>query len=415
MRLTYRAKASQCLIIVGFAVMSVWCVTVAAKHEFVDVKLLVQSRDHKPVVGASVVIQRPSGDKESKTDERGSAEFTHVEFEVTRPYTVKISATDYKPQDWVITAAEFEGSVKTNIPIDHTVILESTEPLQPINVNKPDNSGLHNDNQNSNRNQGDNWYDPVIDLLVFLRSFWGLLFSVLIVATVAVLLLMGYRIKVYRNGQPLPTVKENIHWIQEDTKSIKADVKEVKKNLEQFVAQQHSLTSGLTAIESRLKEIPIPPVPPIAGQSEPSTHSSGDPAGAQTQPASQPYDYYSTTQSPEKAARNAYQALMRNEVPLVDPIYVRTDIKSSPLAGLENDDIYLQAVGNTQGAFVLFPDPDGRSGQVFPNPGVDFRPETLKRLFPKLAEMGETQFQAIKSQIDPVRVRQIEPSRWVVE
>jgi hypothetical protein len=409
-----RAKASQFFIIVGFAAMCVWCVTVAAKHEFVDVKFLVQTRNDKPVVGASVVIQRSSGDKESKTDDKGWAEFSHVEFEVTKPYTVKITATDYKPQDFVIAPSDFAESVKSHKPVEHFIILVSTEPSQPGDTSKNNNSSSPAVNQNVTDNHVDHWYDPIVDVVSFLRTYWWLLLSVLIIATVVVLLLMGYRIKVYRYGQSFTRVKEKIHWIHEDTRNIKVDLKEVKLRLDLLVGPQSPLTSRLTSIEHRLKELPISPVPP-PGQDDVSSSGSTNDRDYLSQRSSLPPDYYRTTPSAEETARTAYRSLTKSEAPLVEPIYLKTDVKSSPLASLENDEVYLQAVANTQGAFVLFPDPDGRWGRVFPNPGVDFRPETLKRLFPRLAEMGETQFQTIKAQIDPVRVRQIEPGRWVVE
>src|SRR6266481_2713019 len=99
-------------------------------------------------------------------------EFTHVEFEITTPYTVKISATNYKPSTFEITAAELVDSVKSNKPIEHTVILESTEPPPPINSNRSDNNGVLKDNQNSNRTHVDNWYDPIVDVVGFLRTYW---------------------------------------------------------------------------------------------------------------------------------------------------------------------------------------------------------------------------------------------------
>jgi hypothetical protein len=422
--LTYRLNMTQCVTLIGLLV--VCCIPVSASQ--IKLKVVVTVKDGnngRPIPRAKVEIQRLRDSVFFETDAVGKAT-TDVVLEVTRNYKLRITALDYEPREGELSATLLSETVQLKREaVEPPAILLKKNASADVNSGEQTNSTGNNnsrlaaDNRNAidnrrdvSRDDSDHWYQPVLDLYRLLVFYWWVILIIAVISVVLTLWGKGYKVTISRYGSPLPTVRGSVHFINRSLEQINAEIRGIKGTQEQFVNQQATLATGLKEIKTQLGELSARWA---AGRGGGHSHQSDQPPEYPSRNSSAPASEYRKLLPPEEVARGAYAALVRNEETSLEPTYLKTEVKSSPMSMLEVEKVHLLEVGHNQGSFVMFLDSAGNGGWVFPNPNVSFRPDALKRVFPELGEMSEVKFQSFKAQINPVPVRQIEPGRWIVE
>jgi len=419
---------TQVFTLIGLLIIC--CIPVSAIQ--IKLKVIVTVKDgsnDKPIPGAKVEIQRLRDSVFFETDADGKAT-TDVVLEVTRNYKVRITALDYEAKDGEISATLLTETVQSKkAAVEPPTILlkkngsSNMNSREQTNSTGNNNSRLATDVRNANDNRrdlnredSDHWYQPALDVYHLLVSYWWLLLVIAVISVVLTLWVKGYKVSISRYGSPLPTVRSSAHFINRHLEQIDSEIRGIKGTQEQLVNQQEILTTGLKEMRrTQLEGLDLLPADQAPNKGGERSDQSNQPPEYPSRYSSPPASEYRKPPPPEEIARGAYSELVRNEEISVEPIYLRTEVKSSPMSMLEVESVYLLAVSNVQGSFVMFLDASGTGGWVFPNPNVSFRPDALKRVFPELGEMSEVKFQSFKAQINPVRARQIEPGRWVVE
>ena len=425
----YQLKPRKTLALIVLALLCVWDFRVLADVKKVKIGFSVEDPNGRPIPDAQVTIRRKkAGDVTKVTDSDGKLK-EDVALDVSENYEYVVTAAGYAQKDDTISSAQLsKGSVELTIRLTKQVSSAVEQKAETANMN----SGRENiatprttrgesndnrliDNRGAPKEVSESWFKPIVDFFQFLFSFWWLALTIAAICVVFVLWFKGYRIKRFHRGFPVPSTRENVQFMVSEIGKMRAEIKDLKVGQGQIPGSQ-GIQTALEDIQRQLNQLPAL----ISRSQRPDGTRSSQSTGSQQFPSPYALDdrvdhSAGNARSAKESAQIAYEALARNEVISVDPIYLKAEVKSSPMAMLEHDEVYLQEVRNTQGSFVLFPDADRRGGWVFPNPNVSFRPEALRPVFPKLGEWSEPQFQSGKTHIDPVRVNQSGDERWVVE
>jgi tetratricopeptide (TPR) repeat protein len=194
-----------------------------------------------------------------------------------------------------------------------------------------------------------------------------------------------------------------------------------------LVARQHAMEQAASAgIDSTfaLKILDeLAPWETIAP--EPTPDAAADDTTAPTAPTVEPNTTATAADAPaapvespgEELARQSYGNFLRGFKVSPEPIFLSVEGGSSISDMLDGKQVVLKE--HSQGAIVLFPNAEGgESGWLYPNAGLHYREEPLRRVFPHLNE-GQFNFLKQRKSVDgstfkPVPVKRLDASRWQV-
>jgi hypothetical protein len=434
-----------------------------ARADTANVKLVVYAIDvgapgtlPRLVDGAEVSMPRAGfGDVKGKTP-GGRFEEADKDFDLERQksYELTVKAAGFEDKKITVTAEELRQANGKELTVFALLTRPGHSPAGAVldqgdanaGGNASSNAGKAINNLNGNGNAYARGEGPpgllasALNALVWSwkEGLWWL--GVVLVALVAAAVLawrrFGVRPSLVRPGSGMTAPPNPLGEGAEKTAGGEADILNhflsINKSLSEMARWQSDTYKLVESLPSRINKAP-PPVPPaVATQDVSATPMAGrQAAGAGARPT--PGEGFTASQrqpatpqgtkdepdvrqsgeqpAPQSGAAGAYRSLVGGRGGSIEPLYLNAENKGSLTDILEDGPVYLCEVGHTQGTFVLFPEGE-KSGWVFPNPGLMFRAQALRPVFPSLTE---SEFNDRKDGIRPRPASKVGEGRWKLE
>lgn len=418
------------LFLIALAVLC-FCLTERIHAQSADVTIIVRVTDKVsgvPVSNAQVLIPRQTaGAVTGVTDHAGLFERRNTTFVLSNKYSLTVSARDYNSITLELDLAKIQAASSASNK-RYEISVQLTQTTSSTAATTSDQTNTHDNGQNGSANtnsggggRGPNGNEPadtstlagllkpigeISDLVI---RILGCLFLVTLVLGL-IARVRGHRLIHLRPGQRIGSLRES-------TESLVSNTSTVLKEFKEFRSQQDDIARNVnTLIEhsKAVKDSTVGSKQKLEGIENILRSNPWSPKTSQTASEMPGSDVgYGVMASPSarEIAKSSFLDLAKGNPVSVEPVYLNTEVLSTPAGSLQDKNIYLAPVSNNSGTFVLLPD-GAHSGWIFPNPASPFRQLPLRRIFPLLTDED---FDYFRERIEPVRAFLKGDGRWQVE
>lgn len=414
-----------------------------AHADSVKIKLIVLALDAsapnalpRPVSGAEISLPRTGFDPVTGKTEEGHFEVADRDFNLDKQdsYELTVKAAGFEEKKIKITAEDLREAAGKELTVfalltkpGHSpaggVVFDQGNKNAGANANTNANAGKAINNQNGNSNANvSGGESPGLFTSVWNTGAWfvtngvwwlGLLLLAFVAGIIVAWRHYGVRPSFVRPSPQSPTAPNTDGAGAKETSGGQAEILDhfvsINRSLTEMARRQNETYMLVESLPSKINKVPVPVAPVGITQDAPAITTSGRAvAGART---TQGVSQSGEQPAQQAGAVGAYRSLVGGRGSGIEPVYLNAENKGSLSDRFEDEYVYLCEVGHTQGTFVLFPEGD-KSGWVFPNPGLMFRAQALKPVFPLLTE---SEFNERKDGIKPRPASKVGEGRWKLE